>query len=151
MSTPAPKVKKAMKPRDPAAHPKYSEMISGAIQASGNRKGSSCIAILRYITTNYKVDVANAPMRLKLTIKKMLEAKTILPAAVAGKKGSGHFKLAPKPKVLKPKLKKPAVKKAMKPKKGSGDKKVAVAKKVCLLYTSPSPRDKRQSRMPSSA
>ena len=24
-------------------------------------------------------------------------------------------------------------------------------KKVCLLYTSPSPRDKRQSRMPSSA
>ena len=25
------------------------------------------------------------------------------------------------------------------------------AKKVCLLYTSPSPRDKRQSRMPSSA
>ena len=25
------------------------------------------------------------------------------------------------------------------------------AKEVCLLYTSPSPRDKRQSRMPSSA
>ena len=24
-------------------------------------------------------------------------------------------------------------------------------KKICLLYTSPSPRDKRQSRMPSSA
>ena len=27
----------------------------------------------------------------------------------------------------------------------------AVTTKVCLLYTSPSPRDKRQSRMPSSA
>ena len=26
-----------------------------------------------------------------------------------------------------------------------------IKKKVCLLYTSPSPRDKRQSRMPSSA
>ena len=26
-----------------------------------------------------------------------------------------------------------------------------VTKKTCLLYTSPSPRDKRQSRMPSSA
>ena len=29
--------------------------------------------------------------------------------------------------------------------------KVAVSIKSCLLYTSPSPRDKRQSRMPSSA
>ena len=27
----------------------------------------------------------------------------------------------------------------------------AVIDKICLLYTSPSPRDKRQSRMPSSA
>ena len=31
---------------------------------------------------------------------------------------------------------------------GSG---LGVKNKVCLLYTSPSPRDKRQSRMPSSA
>ena len=28
---------------------------------------------------------------------------------------------------------------------------IAKDSKVCLLYTSPSPRDKRQSRMPSSA
>ena len=28
---------------------------------------------------------------------------------------------------------------------------VSVGAKICLLYTSPSPRDKRQSRMPSSA
>ena len=28
---------------------------------------------------------------------------------------------------------------------------VNISEKVCLLYTSPSPRDKRQSRMPSSA
>ena len=28
---------------------------------------------------------------------------------------------------------------------------VATEKSICLLYTSPSPRDKRQSRMPSSA
>ena len=36
----------------------------------------------------------------------------------------------------------------------SGGEAFAVAEKVfrgCLLYTSPSPRDKRQSRMPSSA
>ena len=29
--------------------------------------------------------------------------------------------------------------------------KVIIEKDLCLLYTSPSPRDKRQSRMPSSA
>jgi succinate dehydrogenase/fumarate reductase flavoprotein subunit len=29
--------------------------------------------------------------------------------------------------------------------------KVAVMSKVCLLYTSPSPRDRQKSRMPSSA
>ena len=28
---------------------------------------------------------------------------------------------------------------------------LAIVSKICLLYTSPSPRDKRQSRMPSSA
>ena len=31
------------------------------------------------------------------------------------------------------------------------DRVPAKANKICLLYTSPSPRDKRQSRMPSSA
>ena len=42
-----------------------------------------------------------------------------------------------------------AVKKARSSKK---DPKMAKAlRKACLLYTSPSPRDKRQSRMPSSA
>ena len=37
--------------------------------------------------------------------------------------------------------------------KAAGGSKLAVVKLVkdCLLYTSPSPRDKRQSRMPSSA
>ena len=33
----------------------------------------------------------------------------------------------------------------------SGDYTISIWAKACLLYTSPSPRDKRQSRMPSSA
>ena len=37
------------------------------------------------------------------------------------------------------------------PKKGFLDRHHSVKHRVCLLYTSPSPRDKRQSRMPSSA
>ena len=35
--------------------------------------------------------------------------------------------------------------------KGASSKNKPVDVKACLLYTSPSPRDKRQSRMPSSA
>ena len=35
--------------------------------------------------------------------------------------------------------------------KGTGSIKIKKAAYSCLLYTSPSPRDKRQSRMPSSA
>ena len=34
---------------------------------------------------------------------------------------------------------------------GSGEELLRHNKNICLLYTSPSPRDKRQSRMPSSA
>ena len=37
------------------------------------------------------------------------------------------------------------------PKKDDNKDKALDASKPCLLYTSPSPRDKRQSRMPSSA
>ena len=33
----------------------------------------------------------------------------------------------------------------------AGDPSIPILYEVCLLYTSPSPRDKRQSRMPSSA
>ena len=35
--------------------------------------------------------------------------------------------------------------------KGETIEEITASAKVCLLYTSPSPRDKRQSRMPSSA
>ena len=34
---------------------------------------------------------------------------------------------------------------------GGGPARVDLLRQICLLYTSPSPRDKRQSRMPSSA
>ena len=39
----------------------------------------------------------------------------------------------------------------VKPKKGKGSYKRNGEKNICLLYTSPSPRDQRGSRMPSSA
>lgn len=103
-----PKIKKpAVKP----AHPPYAVMVAAAIKALKERGGSSRQAINKYILANYKIaDAAKAQVRAKLAIRKMIEAKTILPV-------KGSFKLPKEEKVAKPKkaVKKPAPKKAKKP------------------------------------
>ena len=112
-AAPASPAKKA--PKKPAVkpeHPPYAVMISAAIKALKERGGSSRQAILKYILANNKVaDAAKAQVRVKLAIRKMLAAKTILPV-------KGSFKLPKEEKVAKPKkkaVKKPAAKKAKKP------------------------------------
>jgi len=105
-AAPAPKVakKKATKPKAPAAHPKYNEMISKAIDALGDRKGSSRQAILKFISANFKVgDSAN--VHLKLALKRMVKSGEL--KHVKGSGASGSFKLAEKPKAP---AKKPAKK-----------------------------------------
>merc|ERR1712066_467404 len=103
----APKAKKAAKPKAPAAHPPYASMITAAIKALGDKKGSSRQAILKYVVANNKVDAAKAAVRVRLALKKMIAAKKVA-AAAAGKKGAGSFKLpAKEPKAKKPKAKKP--------------------------------------------
>merc|ERR1712130_581624 len=128
----APKVKKATKPKTPAAHPPYATMITAAIKGLGDKKGSSRQAILKYVVANNKVDAAKAPVRVRLALKKMLAAKKVVSAAAAGKKGAGSFKLAPaekkavkKPKAKKPKAKKPAKKAAKKTTKKAAKKPAA--------------------------
>merc|ERR1711982_226601 len=113
----------------PAAHPPYASMITAAIKALGDKKGSSRQAILKYVVANNKVDAAKAAVRVRLALKKMIAAKKVVAAAAAGKKGAGSFKLpAKEPKAKKPKakkatkvkkIKKPAAKKAKKPKKAA--------------------------------
>merc|ERR1712099_59481 len=141
MAAAAPKVKKA---KAPAAHPPYASMITAAIKALGDKKGSSRQAILKYIVANNKVDAAKAAVRVLLALKKMIAAKKVVAAAAAGKKGAGSFKLpakepkakkAKKPKAKKPKkakkVKKPAAKKAAKkPKKAAKKKAKKAAKKA---------------------
>ena len=109
--------KKVSKPKVPAAHPPYAAMIAAAIQGLADKKGSSRQAILKYVVANNKVDADKAAVRVRIALKKMIEAKKVVAAAAAGKKGAGSYKLAPaekKPKkVVKPKAKKP--KKAKKP------------------------------------
>merc|ERR1712119_255547 len=118
MAAAAPKVKKA---KAPAAHPPYASMITAAIKALGDKKGSSRQAILKYVVANNKVDAAKAAVRVRLALKKLIAAKKVVAAAAAGKKGAGSFKLpAKEPKVKKakkpkkPKAKKPAAKKPKK-------------------------------------
>merc|ERR1712189_114321 len=111
----------------PAAHPPYASMITAAIKALGDKKGSSRQAILKYIVANNKVDAAKAAVTVRLALKKMIAAKKVVAAAAAGKKGAGSFKLpAKEPKAKKPKpkaAKKPAAKKAKKPAKKAAPKK----------------------------
>merc|ERR1712158_105857 len=106
----APKVTKAAKP---AAHPPYANMIVAAIKALKDKKGSSRQAILKYVVANNKVaDADKAAVRVKLALRKLVAAKKVVPAAAAGKKGAGSFKLPAK----EPAAKKPKAKKAKKPK-----------------------------------
>merc|ERR1711887_362448 len=108
MSAAAPKVKKA---KAPAAHPPYASMITAAIKALGDKKGSSRQAILKYVVANNKVDAAKAAVRVRIALKK----------------GAGSFKLPAKaPKVKK--AKKPKKPKAKKPKKAKKAKKPAAKK-----------------------
>merc|ERR1711934_220849 len=102
-------------PKVAAAHPPYAAMITTAIKKLADKKGSSRQAILKYVVANNKVDAAKAAVRVRLALKKMLAAKKLVPAAAAGRKGAGSFKLpAKEPKAKK--AKKPAAKKAAKPK-----------------------------------
>ena len=139
----APKAKKASKPKVAAAHPPYAAMVTAAIKKLADKKGSSRQAILKAVVADNKVDAAKAGVRVKLALRKMIAAKTVVAAAAAGKTGAGCFKLpakepkakaAKKPATKKPKAaKKPAAKKpaAKKPKaaKKPAAKKPKAAKK----------------------
>merc|ERR1712122_163686 len=105
---------KAAKPKTPAAHPPFANMIAAAIKALKERNGSSRQAILKYICANYKVDAAKAALPLRRALKKMSESKKIVAGGAAGKKGAGCFKLAAKEEKKKPAAKKPTAKKAAK-------------------------------------
>merc|ERR1712131_505486 len=120
----APKpVKSAVKTKKIVNHPPYPAMIIEAIKTMKDRNGSSRLAILKFIVANNKVDANRAHGRVRQFIKKLVDAKKIVPgSSVPGRKGSGCFKVttAEKKPVMK-KVKKPVVKKA--PKKTAASKK----------------------------
>ena len=137
MAESAPAKKKVTKPKVPAAHPKYIDMIQSALGALKERGGSSRQAVLKYIMANFKVgnDPNSVNSHLKLALKSGV-AKGVLKQA-KGTGASGSFKLGdkPKPAAKKPKTKKVAKPKAAKPKKTptkakkeTGQKKAAAKK-----------------------
>ena len=131
--TAAPAKKKVSKPKVPAAHPKYIDMIKAALGSLKERGGSSRQAILKYVMANYKVgnDVNSINAHLKMALKSGVKKGALKQAK--GKGASGSFKLGDKPKaekkpkakkVAKPKAAKPKKAAAAKPKKAAGEKKV---------------------------
>ena len=123
---PKKKQAKTTKPRAPAQHPKYSEMITAAITATKERGGTSRQKILKYIGANYKVsDGFEAHARLAL--KRMVTAGTLVQTKGTG--ASGSFKLAKKQAEPAKKKKPAAKKKPTTPKKAGEAKKKPAAKK----------------------
>merc|ERR1711884_592894 len=140
MSAADAKTKKAAKPKAPAAHPKYSEMIAAAIGALKDGTGSSRQAILKYICANYKVDAAKAGQHLRMALKAGIKKGSLKMAKESGK-GAGKFKLVEveKPKKKAAPKKKPAAKKAKKPaaKKPKAAKKPAAKKPAAKKAAKP--------------
>ena len=96
---------KAKAPKKVSEHPTYAVMISAAIVAMKDRKGSSKQAIEKYVCANYKVGPRYAGP-FKMALKKGVETGALVQTKGIG--ASGSFKLA---KVEKPAAKKPAAKK----------------------------------------
>ena len=100
-----------------AEHPTYMEMISSALGAMKERKGTSRQKIQKYIADTYKLDLTASNSHLKRALTSGVEKGAFL--QTTGKGASGSFKLAKTvpmisagPKRKKAAAKKPAAKKA---------------------------------------
>lgn len=129
-ASPAKPVKKAAKkptkPKAPAAHPPVAEMVTAAIKALKDRKGSSLPAIKKYLSANYKVDVGKLAPFIKKFLRSSVAAGKLV--QVKGTGASGSFKLSAAAKAEKPKTKKPAAKKPAAKKSPAKAKKPAAKK-----------------------
>ncbi|XP_060884279.1 histone H1.0-B [Labrus mixtus] len=122
------KAKKAAKPKKPASHPKYSEMIVAAIVHDGGRSGASRQSIQKYVRKNYKVG-DNVDVQIKLSLKRMVASGVLRHTKGIG--ASGSFRLAKPEDSKKPaKVTAAAAAKPKKATKPSKAKKVAKPKKV---------------------
>ena len=148
MADSAPAKKKVTKPKVPAAHPKYIEMIQSGLAALKERGGSSRQALLKYIMANYKVgnDANSVNVHLKLSLKNGVKKGVLKQAKGTG--ATGSFKLGDKPK---PAAKKPATKKVAKPKAAKPKKTPTKAKKEAGDKKKPAAKKPKKAKTPKKA
>ena len=93
MADTSPKKKVATKPKKPAAHPKYSEMVGKAIAALKERGGSSRQTILMYIMANFNVgkDAKTVNVHLKLSLRAGVNNKSLKQSKGTGASGSFNY------------------------------------------------------------
>uniref|UniRef100_A0A1A8FUN8 H1 histone family, member 0 n=1 Tax=Nothobranchius korthausae TaxID=1143690 RepID=A0A1A8FUN8_9TELE len=118
------KAKRASKPKKPASHPKYSDMIKAAIVHDASRSGASRQSIQKYVRKTYKVG-DNADVQIKMALKRLVASGMLRHTKGIG--ASGSFRLTKPEDSKKPakaaasakpkKVAKPKPKKAAKPKK----------------------------------
>ena len=114
------KAKKSVGMTSSTSRPKYSQMI---LQAVINTKGQGKMNvsrpdIVKYVVANYNLDPAAASRHINVNLKKMVESGELKPAAAAGRKGAGSFRLG---QVVKEKT-------TGKPRKATAAKKTTAAK-----------------------
>lgn len=129
--TPSPnKARKSGKPRTPASHPAVEVMVKAAITALKDRRGSSLRSIKKYISANYKVDMARTSPFIRSYLIRAVSDNTLKQTSGTG--ASGRFRFAKVPKVKTPertrKPKKPAKSKKITAKKAKRSANITIAK-----------------------
>ena len=119
MSSP---VKKIVKAKVVAVHPKFNEMVVSAISSLKERKGSSRNAILKYISANYTLGTNDKKINSNLKTCLRNGVSNGLLNQIKGTGATGSFKVAVQPKPVKK-----VVKKVVTPKKCEA-KKTSVTK-----------------------
>jgi histone H1/5 len=143
--------KKARRPRS-SAHPPVADMVRAAIVSLKDRKGSSLVAIKKYIQAKYKVDMVRIAPFIRRYLKKAVADGSLKQASGTGAAGRfriGKAKAAPKKKKAK-KAKKPKkakkAKKAKKPKAKKAKKPKAKKAKKSKAKKAKKPKAKRASK-----
>ena len=143
--------KAAAKPKKPAAHPKYSEMIGAALASLKERGGSSRQAILKYIVAKYDVGKDERVVNQHLKMSLRAGAKNGNLKQSKGTGAAGSFRLGEKKAAASKSKTAGAPKKVKTPKKAvkkaASSKKVAVKKPAAKKLKSPAKPKKAVSKV----
>ena len=134
--------KRVKKPKAPSAHPPVAVMVTTAIKALKDRKGSSGISIKKYVIANFKVNAVAIVPHIRRFLKSGVASGKLVQSSGSGaagrfrlgktaatkKKSKKAVKKTPKKKLLKSKKKKTPKKSTKKPKKARTPKKASASK-----------------------